>query len=858
MNFTVFLALMRKNQSMKRIFCLLFLFPLFTHAQSDHQPHAGEIKLKLKKLNFLGSVLYVAAHPDDENTRIITAMANGKLAATGYLSMTRGDGGQNLIGPEMRDELGLIRTQELLAARRIDGGEQFFTRAVDFGYSKNADETFSIWGKDEILRDVVGIFRQFQPDVIITRFPPDERAGHGHHTASAILAEEAFELAAQRDIYPQQVSQWGTWKIKRLYTNTGRWWNNSINEDTPGVITLDIGGYSPLLGESFSEIAATSRSQHKSQGFGSSGTRGRQLEFLEHIKGEKAAKDIFEGINTTWSRIKGGEKVQPLVDKIIRQFNEEDPAASVPDLLSVRKILNQLEDNIWKKRKISEVEELIQDCLGLFARVSTDHYWVAPGEKVKLNIELVNRSQQEIKLLSLHAEDLTLDSTLMMPLKGNIPVLFSTKKQIAKNKAYSDPYWLQAPHGVGLFTVADQKMIGKPQNPPVITVEFTFQYGVENIRVVAPLLYTWTDPVKGELSRPFEVVPPVFLNLFEDVLLFTDEQPKSIPVLLKSSSTNPIAGNLTLELPDGWKSEPADIAFRFSRAGEEQTVVFNVIPAAAEMTGTLRAKAMIGDTPYHQAVKVISYDHIPIQTLLPESSAKLIRINLKENNGTVGYLEGAGDDVPAALRNMGYEVWQMKNDDVTEANLKPLKAVVLGVRALNTNERMEYLMPVLLSYVKQGGTLIVQYNTNFNLKASTFSPYPLSISRDRVTEEDAAVRLIKPDHRVFNYPNKITSTDFDGWIQERGLYFPNKWDPNFEAVLSMNDEGESPKDGSLLIAKYGEGHYVYTGLSFFRELPEGVAGAYKLFANLISLTDKDAAVQSPQTQTSKKKSRNKH
>jgi len=304
-----------------RIFCLLLLLPLLTFSQGKRQPDAAQIKLKLKKLNVLGSVLYVAAHPDDENTAIITQMANGRLVETAYLSMTRGDGGQNLIGSEIRDLLGLIRTQELLSARRIDGGKQFFTRANDFGFSKSADETFKLWNKQEILSDVVKVFRQFQPDVIITRFPPDERAGHGHHTGSAILAQEAFDAASRPDAFPDQVAEFGTWQVKRLYTNTGRWWNTSINENTPGIVSINVGGYSPLLGESYSEIAAISRSQHKSQGFGSRGSRGDRLEYLEYVKGEKAARDIFEGVDTSWKRVKNSEKVQALVDKAILEFD---------------------------------------------------------------------------------------------------------------------------------------------------------------------------------------------------------------------------------------------------------------------------------------------------------------------------------------------------------------------------------------------------------------------------------------------------------------------------------------------------------------------------------------------------------
>jgi LmbE family N-acetylglucosaminyl deacetylase len=829
----------------------LFLCPLILFSQ---QHSSGAIRLKLKKLNFLGSVLYVAAHPDDENTRIIAAMANDRLAATAYLSMTRGDGGQNLIGPEIRDQLGLIRTQELLSARRLDGGQQFFTRANDFGYSKNAEETFSIWGKDSILHDVIKVFRQFQPDVIITRFPADERAGHGHHTASAMLAQEAFDLAARKDIFPQQVSQFGTWQVTRLYTNTGRWWNNTINENTPGIVSLDVGGYSPLLGTSFSEIAAISRSQHKSQGFGSKGTRGRQLEFLEHVKGAKAEKDLFEGIDTSWKRVKGSEKVQALITKILADFRDDNPASITPTLFALRDEIKKLEDSVWKKRKLSEVDEIIRDCFGLYVEATADEYWVAPGEETKINMEIVNRFGNEITLKRISAPDLGFDSTFSLAAKTNIPILFSTRKVIRKDKIFSDPYWLKEPHSPGLFRVNDERLIGMPENPPALPIELTFQSGTNEWTITTPVVYKWTDPVKGELSRPYEIVPPMFVNLDQRVIIFPDQNSKAVTVLIKSASRKSVQGKLTLSLPAGWTASPAEIPFSLTKTGEEQRHTFQVTPAETRATNELAVNAFVDGKVLNRGINTIAYDHIPMQTLLPLATAKLVRLDLPGTTGTIGYLKGAGDDVPVALRNMGYEVWEMKNEEVTPSNLQNLKAVVLGVRALNTNERMEFLMPQLLEYAKKGGTLIVQYNTNFDLETEAFAPLPLTISRDRVTEEDSEVRILKPDHPVLNHPNKITVDDFKGWVQERGLYFPNKWDTGYDALLSMNDKSEPPRDGSLLVAKYGEGHYIYTGLSFFRELPEGVTGAYKLFANLISVGDHREVVAAKKNSRKKRKS----
>lgn len=829
---------------MRKVILFFLLTPLVVYSQTYHQPDAAEIKLKLKKLNFLGSVLYMAAHPDDENTKVITYLSNDRLATTAYLSLTRGDGGQNLIGSEIRDLLGVIRTQELLAARRIDGGQQFFTRANDFGFSKSPVEAFAIWGKDEVFSDVIKVFRQYQPDVIITRFPPDERAGHGHHTASAMLAHEAFDAAARKDVYPEQLKELSVWQAKRMYTNTGRWWNRDINEKSPGVITLDVGGYNSLLGKSYTEIAALSSSQHRSQGWGTRGVRGYSPEFLEYQKGERAQKDIFEGVNTTWTRVKGGDKVQVLVDKAIKEFQVENPSQIIPTLLLLRKAINALEDNVWKQRKLKETEQLIQDCLGLYMEVIASHYQTTHGEVINSAFELVNRSSVPVELKKISSVALKWDTTFSQTLKDNTKVQFRSKVTTPADLPYSDPYWLQHPHSLGLFKVANPAYIGLPENLPAISYTFTCTVGQETLDIQVPLIYKWTDHVKGEMWRALEVVPPVFVNIQEKVMIFSDATPKHYKVVLKSSSNNKIAGNLKVKLPQGWKAEPSSQRFEFTRRDEELVRTFLIYPSAEESKGILEAVAEIDGKEYNKSIQLIQYDHIPVQTILPLSQTNIVRIGLKKEGKTIGYIRGAGDEVPTALRNMGYDVWEMKNEEVTHDNLKRVDAVVLGVRALNTNERIRYFMPDLLAYVKDGGTMVVQYNTSNELLVDPFSPYPLKLSRDRVTEEDAEVRFLKPEHRVLNYPNKITADDFKGWVQERGLYFPSEWDANFESILSMNDKGETPKESSLLISTYGSGYYVYTGLSFFRELPEGVPGAYKLFANLVSL-GKQAVKEEP-------------
>jgi LmbE family N-acetylglucosaminyl deacetylase len=838
---------------MRFVVLIVILALSFASSAQNHQPSASEIKLKLKKLNFLGSVLYVAAHPDDENTRAITYLANDRLAATAYLSMTRGDGGQNLIGPEIGELLGLIRTQELLAARRIDGGQQFFTRAIDFGFSKNYQETLQIWNKEEILSDLVRVIRQFQPDVILTRFPPDERAGHGHHTSSAILAEEAFEISNNSEIFPDQVKTFGTWQVSALYTNTGRWWNQTINETTPGIITMNVGGYNALLGKSYSELAADSRTQHKSQGFGSAGMRGDAQEFFEYRKGDRAQKEIFETINTTWTRVKGGERIQLLVEKVIRDFVEENPSASVAALVEVRKQIMSLENSVWKARKLREVEQLIRDCMGLYIEVKSNQYMASPGHALNLSFEVLNRSGVSVSLDNIKSESLAIDSSFSMALNNNTPIAFKVVKRIRTDVNYSAPYWLKEPHVTGMFTVKDKSLIGTPENEAAIMIHTTISVLDEKISTLVPVIYKWTDPVKGELMRPFEVVPPAFVNFSQSVFVFRDQSQQVVNVLIKSASLKKINGLLKLQLPQGWISEPASIPFELSKMNEEQTLSFLVKGGSEEFDGSIGAVAEIDGQSFSNSIRQIQYDHIPVQTLLPPAQARALRINIKKEGSVIGYIKGAGDEIPASLRNLGYEVWEMKNEEVTASNLKRVDAVVLGIRTLNTNERIRFMMPTLLEYVKEGGTLVVQYNTSNDLEieADKIAPYPLTLSRERVTQEDSEVRILKPEHPALNYPNKITPKDFEGWVQERGLYFPSKWNDSFEALLSMNDKGEPARDGSLLIAKFGTGHYVYTGLSFFRELPEGVPGAYKLFANLVSLS-KAKSIPSAKVKSKKK------
>lgn len=826
----------------KIVFIPLLFVASILFAQLPHQPSSAEIFQNIKKLDVLGNVLYLAAHPDDENTRFIAYCANEKLYNTSYLSLTRGDGGQNLIGTEIREQLGMIRTQELLSARRTDGGRQFFTRANDFGYSKTPEETLEIWDKEKVLSDVVWIIRLTKPDVIVCRFPPDGRGGHGHHTASALLGIEAFELAADKTKFPEQLAFVEPWQAKRIVMNTGRWWNDKISANDSGVVAENIGAYNTLLGTSYNELAARSRTMHKSQGFGSTGTRGEMEEFFEHLKGAQAQKSLFEGYDATWNRVGESKVVQTKVKDLIATYTISKPENSIPKLIALKKELLKLKDDFWRKKKLHEIDDLIHDCAGLYIEAKVNTYSASNGDSVEVEFELISRSfnglklkrivnVQQIKLGELKQKQAVEEFDL--PLELNKTTTFK-RTYFIDDLPISQPYWLAKLGTLGTYRVDDQMMIGVPENYPAIFFSvdlelegFEFNYG-------ASLVYKKNDPVKGETYRPFVITPPAFVNIEKPVYVFSSYFEKEIEVVVTSQIESG-KGELQITAPKGWTVNPAKLSLDLSKKGSEQRIKIKVAPTKNAQQGILAASIVIDGKTYSNALKTIEYDHIPTQIYMPEAKAQLSFIPIVKTGNKLGYVIGAGDVVPDALREIGYEVVELNESDLLPEKLKYFQAIIIGIRALNTIERMDFYMKPLLDYCKDGGNLIVQYNTSHQLKTNNFAPYPLKLGRDRVTDETAEVRFLAPNHTVLNSPNKITVADFENWTQERGLYFPSEWDEKYDAIFSMNDKGEEPKNSSLLVAKYGKGNYVYSGISFFRQMPEGVPGAYRLLVNLISL-----------------------
>ncbi|MDF2431049.1 MAG: hypothetical protein JWP44_680 [Mucilaginibacter sp.] len=818
----------------------------FAIAQTAPPSDMATIGQNFKKLDVLGSVLYVAAHPDDENTRLLAYLAQEKHYRTGYLSLTRGDGGQNLLGNEQGELLGLIRTQELLAARRVDGAEQFFTRANDFGFSKGPGETLKIWDREKVLGDVVWVIRKFRPDVIICRFPTTGEGGHGHHTSSAILAQEAFTAAADPSRFPEQLKYVQTWQAKRLLWNTFNF--GSTNTTSPDQFKINVGVYNPLLGKGYGELAAESRSNHKTQGFGSARQRGESYEYFKTILGDAPKTDLMDGVNTSWSRVKGGGPIGVDITTIRKNFDMDHPDKSVAALVKLMDKTEKLPDEYWRKQKIKELNNLVTACGGLWFEAYTTEPTYALDDQMNIRSQVVSRYGLNISLNGMtviqHRDNTGYTSDFLEPTAlYKLPVTDKDKTLPANQLqtfntecvagGISQPYWLESPHSVGTYTINNEGNAGNPENPGAPTVEFEFLIEGHLVTIDRKLMYKYVDPAKGEIYQPVEITPPVTTNIVDKDYLFNSQQPQSIEIKLKSFTK--ASGSISVQPMPGWKITPEKVAFTDKNKGDEWTSAFTVHPTDNEpKTATMKVVITVNGKDYPMGIQRIKYDHIPNITLFPPAETKLIDLNLRIAGKKIGYIPGAGDLVPDALKQVGYDVHPLTENEIQNGDLSNYDAIITGVRAWNINERLAVEQPKLLEYVKHGGNLLLQYNNNNGLVAKQLGPYPFRVVNQRVTDEDAKITILDKQNPVLNYPNKITEDDFNGWIQERGLYFVNDIAPEYKAVLQMNDPGEAPNNGALIVGNYGEGRFIYTSLAFFRQLPAGVPGAYRLFINLLS------------------------
>lgn len=804
---------------------ILLLCTTFCNAQSEAKS-SSELYNDLRKVSNTATVMYVAAHPDDENTRMISWLTNAKHVNTVYLSLTRGDGGQNLIGTEKGDLLGVLRTQELLEARKVDNGNQWFTRAVDFGYSKTATETLSIWDKETILGDVVWAIRLHRPDVIITRFDPDSNGRtHGHHTTSAILAVEAFDLAADPNAYPEQLAHVDPWQPKRLFYNTG-WWQYGSREafeklDKTNFVSVDVGEYYPTLGISNNEIASLSRSKHACQGFGSSLQRGSQTEWLKLLKGDRPANnDLLHGVDTSWDRYQPGMARD--MSKIIDDFDFLNTEQTAQSLIDFRDKYSQNRDRI-PNQKHEEFRQLVLDALGVYVEWVSNDESAFEGDQISSTVEVANRSSKTFQT-TLGEEKITIEPNQ------------TVRKEVSRtaNNSPMAAYYLTLPkEGIGLYQVNDQTKVGLPESQPSIQMNLPLFLDGEDLSMPVSLQHKYVDPAIGEIYEPFYVVPKVAINFKEPVYLFSGDEKQIIDVDVTSFADN-VSGTVQIDAGLNWlisSSQPFDI----SNKGETQTVSFTVIPPKKQELTELTASAKVGGQSFFDSFTEVDYDHINKQYIFQKACARIGRIQMEVPSVDIGYIQGSGDVVPKSLRQVGLHVDELNEEQWS--SFTNYDVIMVGIRAFNTLDSSPRLAQELERFAQQGGTVIVQYQTSRRLKEPDFAPFELSLGRDRISQEDAKLTMLDKTHSVFTTPNQITDTDFENWVQERGLYFASQWSDEYTPLLAGHDLGEDEKQGMLLVADVGEGKFVYTGISFFRELPAGVPGAYRLMMNLLALGD---------------------
>src|SRR5579884_2038429 len=852
-------------------------------------PGEIEIRQALEKLNTLGSVMMIGAHPDDDREVLLAYLSRGRHVRTAYLSLTRGEGGQNLIGPEQGDELGVIRTQELLASRRIEADEQYFTRAIDFGFSKTAQETFTKWPREEVLGDIVYNIRRFRPDVIVLCFTGTPRDGHGHHQVSAILGREAFSAAADPKRFPEQLAYVQPWQAKRIMQNPFGIQQNDAKQDKKEKeeerLEVDVGVYSPELGYSYGEIGAISRSTNRSQGQGTAQRKGSRKTFLVTVGGDKPSKDLFDGIDLTWSRIRGGRRAGALLKQALDSFQPAHPEALLPVLAQARPIVAQLAETTKDPlavRKLHELDETMALAAGLWLEAQANTYQVSPGGNLRVAITAVLRAPAQVALTGVRLSGIEGAPALNIApavLANNQPSNYTLNVRIPANTPYSQPYWLVLPRNGNLYSVPDPRLIGLPQNPPVLEAHFNLRIAGLELDLVRPVEYRYVDPVYGERVRPLAIVPPVAISLTQRSLVFPDTDARRVEVPVRSNGGQ-ASGDAHLEVPPGWKVEPASRHFELSGAGEQATLAFDLTPPAGPVQAKVRAVAETGGRSVSQGTEVLNYTHFPAQTLFPQAEALLVRADIRLLSKNIGYVMGAGDDVPAALRQIGCNVTLLSSDDLMHGDLSRFDAIITGVRAWNVRGDLRDNYQRLWNYVQDGGTVVVQYNraeagagppggrgpagqagvanggrggrqpstaqpaaqaqaAQPSAAAETASlehigPYPIHISNERVTVEDAPVAFPNPQLLLLHRPNEITPADFDGWVQERGLNFADKWDPRYLSVLESHDPGEEPLPGGMLYTRYGKGVYIFSAYDWFRELPAGVPGAYRMFANMLS------------------------
>jgi len=828
----------------KKVFIVLILgfFTVFCSAQQVRPSKSSEIYRELKTLKHLPKVLYLAAHPDDENTGLLSWLINDQNVETGYLSLTRGDGGQNLLGTEQGAALGLIRTHELLEARKLDGAQQFFTRAIDFGFSKNTTDTFKQWDAEVITADVVWVIRKFRPDVIICRFPPTAAAGHGQHAASAVVAEKAFKLAGDKNAFPDQLKYVNVWQPKRILWNTFRF--GAVNTTAENQLKVTVGQYDAQLGMGYGELAGLSRSLHKSQGAGTQSVAGIRTEYFSHIDGEPAKANLFDGVVKSWTA-KGNTDIDQSLDKIISAFNFNQPDLSLPALLALRKKVMALKDADLKKDKITALDHIILSCAGFMGEAVTSQAEAVAGDHYNFRLNLISRAENPVVLENV--KWLSQSESFNRTLSKDSLITIQHEIQIPADAALTEPYWLaKQAKDAATFSVPNDTLIGLPEAESPLNVLLSLKIGSEKFQVQLPLSFKKLDPVRGDVVEALRIVPALELKFTQPLYLVKENEDLHLSLNFKVNSGKKFNNGKVNLMYNGERLGGGEIN---SISGKDFTVDY-IIPKAklASIKSArlqLDANYAADGATYNKKQVLIQYPHLPSLQYFAPATVTVMKGDIQAKVKKVGYIEGAGDFIPEFLRIAGIQVDVLKDEDFygsldqsgangSQNRLSQYDAIVLGVRANNTEKKLGRWMPFLWSYVKAGGNLVMQYNTNQDTTVNQLGMYSFSIANKRVTEENAAVTFLNPNHKLLNFPNKITADDFKGWVQERGAYFPDQWDAAYEPLFEMHDTGEEPLQGSTLYAKYGKGNFIYTPLAFFRQLPAGNAGAARLFLNFLS------------------------
>ncbi len=815
---------------MRKLLLSIFLLVCVTGTRSQQVRPAtsAQIYHEISQLQNLVSVLYVAAHPDDENTRLLAWLVNDQHIRTGYLSLTRGDGGQNIIGSEKDEALGMIRTHELMEARKLDGAEQFFTRAVDFGFSKTSEETFNHWNPDLITGDVVWVMRKFRPDVVICRFPPTADAGHGQHAASAVIAKKAFVASGKKDKYKEQLDFYKAWQPKRLLFNAFKF--GSRNTITDDMFKLETGQFSPLLGIGYGELAGQSRSIHRSQGAGTPSIPGVQTEYFDLVAGEEMKSSLFDGIDITWNRVDRPD-IDKKIEVILDEFNFKRPEKSLPALLALRKDIKNVKNEFWRKQKLAEIENIILHCSGFMAEVYAKQPTAVAGTTLPFTLKIISRAGLPTSIKSIDWLNNDISNTIVK-FKSDSLITIDHDITIPAGISPTEPYWLSSTSlDKGNYIIAYDTLLGLPEAPNSLNVKVVMQIGEETFDINVPLSYKKLDPTRGDVIEALRIVPDVTLNFVSPLIVTESDGSLRTKVRIMPNKDINNAIVTVSERSLIYKSSPMNL-----KAGKEVIVPINIDADRVGRIGFfLSAMIMVGEKSYAKAQTTIQYTHIPTLQYFKVPYAKVVRNNWKVTARKIGYVEGAGDNIASILKDAGLSVDVLTEADMEAGKLKQYDAIITGIRAVNTEKRMAQWMGHLLQYAENGGTLVMQYNTLQDMSTTGVGPYPIKLSDKRVTEEDAKVTFLKPEHRLLTYPNKITEDDFKGWVQERGLYFPITWDDQYQAIFEMNDTKEQPLKGSTLYAPYGKGHYIYTSLSFFRQLPAGNNGAIRLLMNMLSV-----------------------